>query len=86
MSFIPTRYPYTYAADYIRGLFDTSGISRAEAAHLISSIAQILERDREAIAKIFADAYLEKWDIKKVDVNHSREVVLSLRVAGNLFN
>lgn len=62
---IATRYPYTYAADYIRSLCDTgeygeAKISRREAAHIYGTICHIAGVEKEVIAKRLADLYLTK--------------------------
>lgn len=55
------RYPYTYAADYIRSLAgynkDGTKISRSDASHIRSSIAKIIGWDDEALAMKIADHY-----------------------------
>ena len=61
-----TRYPYTYAADYIRGIagYNKEGtkLSRADASAIIKEIAEKIGQDRETIAKRLADAELDKTE------------------------
>jgi len=61
-----TRYPYTYAADYIRSLagYNENGtkISRSDASMIIHHIAMLMEMDKESLANTIADAELEKTD------------------------
>ena len=56
-----TRYPYTYAADYIRSLagYNSEGtkISRSDASHIRSSIAEIIGWDDEELSRKIADFY-----------------------------
>jgi len=58
MSFIPTRHPYTYAADWLRDLGIAS--SRAEAAGLKSKIAAEIGEDELWVASVFSEAYQTK--------------------------
>ena len=61
-----TRYPYTYAADYIRSLagYNENGtkISRSDASMIIHDIAKLLQMDGEHLAMKIADAELAKTD------------------------
>jgi hypothetical protein len=65
-----TRYPYTYAADYIRSLAGyiapdyTSGtkLSRADAAKIKEKIAEIIGMSEQELAEKLADYYLEHED------------------------
>jgi hypothetical protein len=54
-----SRYPYTYADDYIRqfGGYDRSGVrlSRADASQIIQAVATAIGEDKEALAKKVAD-------------------------------
>jgi len=62
------RYPYTYAADFIRSLVGYSvnvgypvyrdKLSRSEAAAIHKSIADVLGLDAESVAAKLADHYL----------------------------
>lgn len=58
-----TRYPYTYAADYIRSLVGFDGdnvkLSRAEAASIKSGIAAALGMQDSEFAEKLADFYLK---------------------------
>lgn len=62
--FIPTRYPYTYAYDYVRthlrdfGLKDMA--SRADVAGLLRD-----HPSKELIVRILADAYLRENNIRR---------------------
>jgi hypothetical protein len=61
-----TRYPYTYAADYIRmKVGDDYGkglISRAAAAQAQTIIAKALNIDKETISKALAELYILEND------------------------
>lgn len=54
-----SRYPYTYAADYVRGLagYGESGtkLSRSDASQVRQGIATALGMDDEELAKRLAD-------------------------------
>ena len=60
-----TRYPYTYAADYLRmEIGDDYGkglISRSAAAHAKKLIADAIGMDEEDLAKHLAEKYIEKY-------------------------
>ena len=63
-----SRYPYTYAADYIRGIISGSGkplaekLSRSEAASIRKHIADCIGASDEDVAKALADHFLrENW-------------------------
>lgn len=60
-----TRYPYTYAADYLRmKIGDDYGkglISRAAAAHAKALIAKVMGVDEREVACKLADAYLAEY-------------------------
>jgi len=58
---IISRYPYTYAADYLRiSINEDMGLhlSRAEAARIRHRIAEAIEIDDEEVAMKMADVYL----------------------------
>lgn len=61
MNIIDTRYPYTYAADFIRGLagYNESGtkLSRSDASRIRQGIAKALGMDDEELARTLADYY-----------------------------
>jgi hypothetical protein len=56
-----TRYPYTYAADYVRTLLgmrkDATILSRSEASQIRHGIAAALGMEDEELAKKLADYY-----------------------------
>ena len=56
-----SRYPYTYAADYIRSLAgynkDGTKLSRGDASHIRQQISIILNMDDNALACKLADYY-----------------------------
>lgn len=54
-----SRYPYTYAADYLRGISETL-ISRCDASQIRHAIAKAIGIDDEILAKKLADAYIEQ--------------------------
>lgn len=70
-----SRYPYTYAADYIRGLAGMipghgTKLSRADAAHMQTKIAEALGIDREKLSIALADKYLqEREELEKINLN-----------------
>lgn len=57
-----SRYPYTYACDYLRGFggIDNSGVkmSRAEASEVRGSVAKAIGMDDKELAEKLADFYL----------------------------
>lgn len=61
---IRSRYPYTYACDFIRSLagYNKTGtkISRADASIIRSTIAKILGIDDKYLAEKLADEQLKK--------------------------
>jgi hypothetical protein len=69
-----TRYPYTYAADFLRSVagYNAQGtnLSRSDASQIRSKIAEIIGMDDEELAKKLADYYLanqEEMTEKSVD-------------------
>lgn len=66
-SYIPGRFPYTYAADHIRTILkvdrDDPLVSRAQAARLKSELARILGMDEAELAAKIANDYLAKQGI-----------------------
>jgi hypothetical protein len=59
-----SRYPYTYAADYLRiaamepnDFGDVCNVSRYQASSIISATAKDLGMERHELAKILADQY-----------------------------
>lgn len=59
---VPSRYPYTYAADYLRGFggFDRRGtrLSRADASQVRQAVSKALGLDDAEVAERLADYYL----------------------------
>lgn len=53
-----TRYPYTYACDFLRMKVDPM-ISRSQASQLREIIAEVIGMDDEELAKKLADFYLK---------------------------
>lgn len=73
-TFIPTRYPYTYAADFLRQFPHVipvdagpvpQGMSRAESAQIRKHWAEIEGRSDEEFATMLADAYLRVHEIDR---------------------
>lgn len=66
------RYPYTYAADYIRDIAGYNGtsvlsgtkLSRADASRIFKEIADIIEMDEEVLAKKIADKFLQDVNLR----------------------
>lgn len=70
--YTPTRYPWTYSADFLREhpelipakIVEQAGVpsdqlmSRSGAAHAKQLWAESIGEDEEALARIFADSYL----------------------------
>ena len=63
--FSPSRYPYTYAADYLRQISTHGDLSRADASRIRKTIAAACGIDDATVASALADLYLEKWGIAK---------------------
>lgn len=65
-----TRYPYTYAADYIRsmagyiqpGQTGGSKLSRADAANIKAQIAKVIGMPEKELAEKLANYYLENHE------------------------
>lgn len=61
-----SRYPYTYAADYVRGLAGYNGegtkLSRSDASGIIGGIANSIGMEKETLAERLADKELGKTD------------------------
>lgn len=58
-----SRYPYTYAADYIRqhaSRDDGTTFSRSEAAQIHAIVADAFGIDRAELAKKLADKYIDE--------------------------
>jgi len=59
-----SRYPYTYAADYIRNAlpFDVNGckLSRADVSQIRQAIAKAIGMDDELLAQSLAYAYMKE--------------------------
>lgn len=71
-----SRYPYTYAADYLRRhgpsemagpsqFFLTPTLSRSDASHLYGLVADALGLDKEVVAKALADRFMAEEGIAK---------------------
>ena len=52
------RYPYTYAADYLREKVNVP-VSRGEMSLLLAYVAAVIDMPDEELAKKLADKYLE---------------------------
>ncbi|WP_341719892.1 hypothetical protein QQG74_09400 [Micromonospora sp. FIMYZ51] len=77
--FSPTRYPYTYSADFIRQnphvvpahirdqvpVEDPNLFSRSEAARMKTLWAAAEGRDVRELAEVLADAYMQVWNIQR---------------------
>jgi hypothetical protein len=80
LRFIPSRYPYTYAADFLRGhpdmvpawLRDELDGSRGSASQVRTKWAERLGIDDREAAEILANAYLEENKVEDVP-NEIRE-------------
>lgn len=61
-----TRYPYTYACDYIRSLvgYVAGGtkLSRSDASHIRTAIAAAIDMNDATLAERLADLELQKTD------------------------
>ena len=61
-----SRFPYTYAADYIRSIagYNEQGtkLSRADVSQILQHIANILGMEKEELAEKIAYQELEKTD------------------------
>lgn len=79
-----TRYPYTYADDYIRAIAGyiqpgmTSGtkIYRSDASKIIEAIANVIEMPKEELASKLADYYLEHQT--EIDEKSSEEFLATI--------
>ncbi|EOZ4881808.1 hypothetical protein ACSETC_31125 [Pseudomonas aeruginosa] len=61
-----SRYPYTYASDYIRNVagYGEGGtkLSRSDASQILNSISEIIGMPKEEMARKLADYYLENQE------------------------
>lgn len=62
--FVPTRYPYTYAYDYLKTHADEFGLPRWMCRADYAAILRGND-DKDAICTMLADAYLREWGISK---------------------
>jgi len=63
MKFIPTRYPYTYAYDYVRERSVTG--SRHDAGLWVRQVASVTGMQAETLVEFLADAYLRQYNIQR---------------------
>lgn len=67
--FIPSRYPYTYAYDWLRISTNVGErYSRGEIAGFVKKFCAnygVSDEDRERLITVFADRYLAKFGIEK---------------------
>lgn len=82
MSKSSTRYPYTYACDYIRALgpVNSSGVvlSRSDASRLVEGIAKALNFDTRELAEKLADAELENQEDPNASAQQMRRLMAAL--------
>jgi hypothetical protein len=75
-----SRYPYTYACDYLRmfGGADKSGVrlSRLDASRIREAVAKAIGMDDEELAKKLADYYLANE--VSLDEDHGKRLVVAL--------
>ena len=69
------RFPYTYAADFLRSLGPVNGsgvvLSRSDASQIREGIAKALHMDDGDLATVLANYYLEhQGEIDEAAVNH----------------
>ena len=57
-----SRYPYTYACDFLRGLAGYGKLSRADASQVRSGIAEALGMADDELARKLADHYKVNQD------------------------
>ena len=60
LSVTDSRYPYTYSADYIRGLAGYEKLSRSDAAYIVKHIAEIIGMDEIELKTKIADRYIKE--------------------------
>jgi hypothetical protein len=76
-----SRYPYTYACDYLRtfGGYDSSGtkMSRGEASQIRQAISAAIGMDDHELACKLADHYIENQ--KEIDERTTRDLHRALR-------
>jgi hypothetical protein len=75
-----TRYPYTYACDFIRAIagYNKGGtkLSRADASQIRTEIAKVLRIPDEKVARKLADYYLAHKE--EITEKSARELVSML--------
>ena len=76
-----SRYPYTHACDFIRMLAGHNAkgtkLSRADASHIRSTIAEIIGMDDEELAYKLANRELAKTEIDRE--NEAQEFLKSIK-------
>jgi len=76
-----SRFPYTYAYDYIRSLvgYDERGhtkLNRSDVVHIIKVISRIIGIDEESIVTNLAIDYLNKQDeIEEKNVHELTKII-----------
>lgn len=82
MSNEDSRYPYTYACDLIRAYagYNTGGtnISRSDASHVRSMIADVIGMDDAELAKMLADYY--QANEEAISQKSATELMQSMRI------
>lgn len=75
------RYPYTYAADLIRGIPDRDGIgcklSRSEASKILKLFAKVIGMEDEKLAQKLADYYLANKET--IDKGQEQAVIQAIK-------
>lgn len=72
-----SRYPYTYASDYLRECVgDDYGkglISRSAASHIRTVIAEIIDINDKDLAELIAEKYIDKYWQSTIPNNWSEQ-------------
>lgn len=72
-AYLPSRYPYTYAADFLRAHWDLipedireelDPTSRGDASHARTQMASAWALEDEDLAKVLANAYLVEKNVR----------------------
>lgn len=82
-----SRYPYTYACDYIRGLGpihfgEGVVLSRGDCSQIIEGVARALQMTPEELNRKLADAFLKQQEDPEHRERESKRLMAALGIYG----
>lgn len=82
-----SRYPYTYACDFVRGLgpvqFGTGVVlSRSDVSKILKGISEAIGMDNHELACKLADAFLKQQDDPEHQEKESKRLLAALGIYG----